>query len=177
MRWLAVTVPLLLVVIACTRAEKTPPAETPIARPDPAAIPDAAVDAPGATSAQARDVNAWASDWPKAWTDPRVVAKLAEDCSFTPVRPRAADDSSGYIPPDLFACSLGYSQSCNPDPCYTPSTACEKSCEGTCGSCGGSCVTSCTTCKSACTDDACKKACATTCAECKQTCTRTWTAA
>lgn len=169
---LAVVLPLLLIVLACTRAEKT---ETAAARRE-ATMADASVGAADAAprNAPARDLRTWTSDWPKGWTDPRVLAALAEDCGFVPVRPRITDDQNGEIPPDVFACSLGYSQSCTIDPCIVPSSTCEHGCEGACDTCGTSCVASCRTCKDGCGDGTdCKRACATKCADCKQTCTRT----
>lgn len=178
MRRILIAAPFVpLVFAACTRAEKAPPAEAPAARPEPAVsaleAPDAGLAAATVKPAPARDLGAWASDWPKSWTDPRVVAVLADDCSFVPVRPRSGDQGPGEIPADIFTCSLGYSQSCTMDPCIIPSSACETKCTGTCDDCGGACVKSCAACKGACTDETCKRACATTCGECKQTCTRT----
>ncbi len=162
----------LLFLAACTKSEKTPGPDTPSARRDPAVAPDAGPAAKVAT----RDLTSWVSDWPRSWTDPRVLAVLAEDCSFVPVRPvdpKAAHAVSGGRSSDIFTCRLGYDQSCTVDPCLTVSGACEGKCETTCGDCGGGCVTSCNACKTACTDDACKKACAATCGECKQACNRT----
>ncbi len=58
---------------------------------------------------------------------------LAEDCSFVPVQPRTGrSDGIAFEssrPADLFACDLGYEQSCNPDPCNAPQSTCEGGCE------------------------------------------------
>lgn len=176
MRRLLIAVPfVLLVLVACTRTEKTPAADPPGARRDPVLAPDAATAAT-AKAAPERDLSGWVSDWPKSWTDPRVVAALAEDCKFVPKRPMKEGglaEMGGDRAADIFQCTLGYEQSCTIDPCIIPSSACESKCTATCGDCGGACATSCTACKGTCNDDTCKKTCATKCGECKQTCTRT----
>lgn len=173
----------IAVVGACTTTQKGP--ETRAVRPDPSAPAPALAEAEGGAAAAAAadastkpradtaEMKAWASDWPKAWTDPRIVKALAARCDFVPVRPPREHPGMGDTPPDPFACSLGYSQSCSPDPCQAYSGHCEQECEKTCVDCGKPCVPACEACKATCHDDACREACATKCAECKQTCNRT----
>ena len=169
----------LLLIVACTRADKVPPAEAAEATRAPAVVaPAAPRDAARESGASpARDLETWLADWPKAWTDPRVVAVLAEDCSFVPVTPQPDRGEQMHPassrPADLFACNLGYEQSCNPHPCNGPQSSCESGCTGTCQTCGQTCADACSSCKATCRDGACRKACATKCAECRQTCTRT----
>jgi hypothetical protein len=125
------------------------------------------------------DLRPWLSSWPKSWTDPRVVAALAEDCHFAPQAPivdgRPAFGDTGFgRAPDLFQCEVGYEQACVVDVCLEDRDSCQTGCAGRCTDCGGQCATSCESCKSRCTDASCRQACAATCAQCRQDCTRTF---
>lgn len=158
-----------------------------MATPDPAARASEAPAAPrsaspgGAASARPTssssssspalrpDPASWAKDWPKTWTDPRVVDALAATCGFVPeVRPPLGDEWERA--PDLFRCVIGKSQSCTPDFCFSAETTCEQDCSAACVDCGGACTRACEACKSSCSDPGCNHRCAETCAQCKQRC-------
>lgn len=150
---------MLATLVACTTTQ-------PAAKPEPSASAVGSVASPLAPPPSAPDASAWLSDWPKTWTDPRVVDALAADCRFVPTRPERHGD---LTPPDPFHCVMGYAQSCDPGTCWLEFD-CAAGCETTCNDCGGTCTKSCETCKAGCKDDACRKTCAQSCAQCKESC-------
>jgi hypothetical protein len=178
-RALAVAIGLLgaLVVAACSK-ERIPSAEK-----------DGATGPVGATGASSADAQAkWdemvpkpeeAPTLPASWTDPTVVAALAERCDFTPTLP--LPPNAGDLRRNRFLCAKGATPraaDAGPDLCWPYRAACETRCKGQCESCGRGCVGACATCIQACSAGGsasdCRKACATTCAGCRETCTTKW---
>lgn len=113
---------------------------------------------------------------PNSWTDPRIIAELAKNCNFDPLR-----DKREWLPEDLGAgsthpltCLSGRDQSCVPDPCFTDMSdrGCRARCEKTCDSCGAGCGSACNRCKATCKDDTCRQDCAKQCAVCHVDCVR-----
>ena len=154
------------------------PAEPPVAKaPAPTAAPmpvASAAPAPGPSASAGSPhplAKAWATDFPKTWSDPRVVKELAANCDFNPPEPPREQEADQ--PADLFHCTPAYEQACDVDPCGETTSTCESGCSKTCGTCGADCSKSCNACKTSCKDDACRTACASKCAECKQSCGRT----
>lgn len=114
---------------------------------------------------------------PASWTDPKVVAALAERCDYAPARP--LPPNVGDISLNRFLCRLGPTLSTRDagrDPCAPYADACEAKCAGACTSCDDVCVGACKACVQPCADGDCKKSCATSCAVCKEACTTTWEA-
>jgi hypothetical protein len=150
-------------------APPPPPSQTVAPPPAPPAPPP--TPPPAATGKNASPT-AVRGNRPKGWTDPRVVAALAQHCDYAPP-PRELGEDEAFAPEDVFACTLDFQQACMPNECDDESHACRHACEGVCGSCGAACTKTCGTCEAACKDDACRQACAATTASCKDTCTRT----
>jgi len=103
----------------------------------------------------------------EGWTDPNVVAKLAEDCLYVPNPPE-----TGHAESTPWLCGAGlFHQSCVPDPCFSiDQGSCEPKCQKGCETCSVACTTGCERCKTSCSDDACKHVCAERCAACRQGC-------
>jgi hypothetical protein len=163
---------------ACAGQDPVPPLPPPQPSAVPSAVPQPIASPPRAptsppSDAAARpagvDVSTWQKDWPKGWTDPRVVAALADRCDFVPV-PRESDGPDTEA--NVFACGLYYEQACVVSACDEEHTACKHGCESTCTGCAQACTTQCGTCEAACADAACRRACAVTTSTCKDGCTR-----
>jgi len=184
--------------VACAASEAAPPVVTPPttvavaptqrvappppSHPEPTPLAPATVAAaaarppdpppPSAHATPGVPVPAWDDRWPAGWTDPRVVARLADRCDFVPLPPEKDPGLPG-TDGDVFACTLTFEQACITDDCYEETGICRHDCESRCTSCSAACTTACEPCEAACTDAACKRACATKTAACKQSCTRT----
>lgn len=159
-----VAVPLVLIAFACARRES------------PAGVdPWASTRAPPAMTraGPGPHLETWASDPPKSWTDPRVVAALSDDCGFSLFLPSASSDPQAAKEPEILMCSIVYRRTPDVGPCAGAARGCETRCDAACNGCGGGCVEACTACKAGCKDHACKTACATRCAGCKQSCMST----
>jgi hypothetical protein len=153
----------VFVLTACTRA---PDAPEPRADPAPAPIPSAIVSAPPPSELpvprEPIDLHGVA-----AWTDPKAIAALAQDCHAAP-----AGGEMGTRDP--LSCRLAVDQSCVPDLCFDEQErACRPACQKQCDDCSGTCSSSCDTCKTRCRDDACRTACASACGACRQACLTT----
>jgi hypothetical protein len=175
MRWLGASI-FVGVTVACTTTAKP---RLPEARLEPAMSPVMPTGADSSVGADASapaddlpDVRSWSEDWPKGWSDPRVLAALTISCDFAPERPPPKGIPPEDRPPNVLTCDPGYSQACVVDACFADSGNCEHACKGTCASCNQTCAGGCDACKAQCADDGCKKACAVTCADCKQSCVR-----
>lgn len=152
-------------LLACTTTQ--PPA----AKPEPVSVASATSSAakPGSPAPAKIDTSSWAKDWPKTWSDPRVIDALAQRCDFVPDEP--PPPHGGFdTPPNMFRCTIGHNQSCNPDYCFNVGEGCEHDCTKTCLDCGGACAKTCESCKARCKDASCTHQCAETCATCKQSC-------
>lgn len=155
-----------LLAIACTTTQPPPPAKPePVA---PSAIGPRASASAGSPAPAKIDTSSWAKDWPKTWSDPRVVDALAQKCDYVPEeRPPGRGEST---PADMFRCTIAHHQSCNPDYCFGAGDQCEHDCTTSCLDCGGACAKTCASCKSECNDASCTHKCAETCAQCKESC-------
>lgn len=142
-----------------------------------AASPEAHADA----SADARNPTAdLLTNIATNWSDPRLVALLAQDCDASyPIPPDPGEDSADQEALDLFqswrdplSCSEDFvEQSCTFDPCFEGEhDPCKARCAGGFDDCQGRCRASCGTCRASCTDDACRLRCATQCAGCLDGC-------
>lgn len=159
----------LLAATSCTKKDPAKPVATTEPAPSASAAPKA--------SAAFDDDLAEAGVAIGAWTDPPVVAQLAEDCGFDPMKVpeqrREEVFGSPYVPTSLM-CGGDVDQSCVYDPCFEGvESDCKSSCKKTCSSCDAKCTNDCFACKAQCQDDACRRACAPTCAACKQGCLTT----
>lgn len=116
---------------------------------------------------------------PASWTDPKVVAALAESCEYRPTRP--LPPNAGDLRPNRFLCVKGSTPraaDAGRDLCRPYESACEQRCNGRCESCDKGCVDVCRSCAQPCSDAGshsdCKKGCAATCAGCMESCTSKW---
>ncbi len=106
-----------------------------------------------------------------SWTDPSLVARLAEDCRWAPAwLDQSLGEGQSRHP---LSCTLEIVQSCFPDLCFEEDEdTCKPRCVTACGACNAGCATSCETCKSTCTDARCKQTCAERCGACRDDCLR-----
>jgi hypothetical protein len=147
----SLAVVLLVLAAACTQAKQAPP------------LGPSGPGAPASASIQP-DPPAPIEPVTGAWTDPEVLAQLAQDCHWAPAAKR-----SDWSP---FSCETLLEQTCNYDECDAQKDQCLPLCKATCDGCGDDCVKGCDACKSACKDEACRGTCAARCGTCRQTCLR-----
>lgn len=180
---LVVSIAAGVLAAACTRpaahseALQVSSSGSPVATASDAALSAAQADA--ATRADAAAPSLF-EQTATSWSDPRLVALLAQDCDASyPVPPDPGEDSTDQQARDLFeawtdpiSCSADFvSQSCTFDPCFEGEhDPCKSRCAGGCDDCQVRCRASCTTCRTSCADDACRLRCATQCAGCLDGC-------
>lgn len=159
--------------LACSRSPETAVRDLP-----PSAAQSAASSRPPIPSAPASAVSATPSPPiegppPRSWTDPRVIARLADDCRAD-VTTVEAKDGIPTQPNQVMTCDgWMFEQACVSDPCLQEDErSCRTECSKTCGTCSSECATTCEACKTRCAtgDRACREACGASCGKCHGEC-------
>lgn len=160
-----------LATASCSRSQETPVRD--VAPPTTASASPAPATSVAERDAAPRALPPIEGPPARTWTDPRVVARLAEDCRAD-VTSVAAEGGMPARPNQVLTCDgWMFEQACVSDPClHEDERTCRTECSKTCGECQGSCTTSCDACKSRCAkgDRACHEACGQGCGQCHADC-------